>query len=83
MCSEKKPIEKNEINPDILQDVKGGSDAECRISTDKGPGRHFKNEPHCRKCRCTVTEVGSVFRCTNFSCSEVGKDKSFSEVDWY
>lgn len=69
MSSEQNRSEKCEMNPAALRDVNGGG--------------KFQNEPHCKKCKQVVKTIGIIYRCVNFRCSELDKNKNYTEVDWY
>ena len=83
---------KKELEKKDMEKVTGGALSNSSEYDDKTALRiidamtdtqNLTDHPHCRECREIVLLVSGKYRCFNFRCTQLGKDKAVSEVDWY
>jgi hypothetical protein len=62
--------------------VPGGTNGTNQFKDKSGSPLRMDKSPHCKACGREVASVSGMYRCKTPGCSECGKNKTVSEVDW-
>lgn len=70
-----------EINQEEMEKATGGET--FAFSGERTVISHIMQFAHCRVCHQGMASYNAKYRCQTPNCSECGKDKTVTEVDWY